>query len=68
MKYDEVCMLNNGFSAVRAGNKWNYTDRKGRLLSEVWFDHCSGFYMGLAQVSINGWVGLMNENGILCAE
>lgn len=66
--WDEVCKCTNGLAAVRVGNKWNYIDQKGSLLSDVWFDHCSGFYMGLAKVSVNGWEGLMNENGIICAE
>lgn len=68
IRYDEVCVLHNGLSAVRDGNKWNYIDRSGRLLSEIWFDHVSGFYMGLAKVSLNGCEALMNESGILCTE
>jgi hypothetical protein len=50
--------FNNGFAIVQRGNKYNFINTRGRVLSNNWFDYVEDYNNGLALVAKGIW-----ENG-----
>ena len=59
--YDEY---REGFTrVVLLNDKWNYINRNGDILSDMWFDYCDEFHEGFARVLLNDKWNYINRNG-----
>ena len=54
--FDEVYNVNEGMTAVKLFDKWNFIDKDGQYLSKRWYDFCGYFYDVYAKVRLgNKW-------------
>ena len=63
--YDYVGPFREGFAVVCLGDKWNFIDMGGNLMSDQWFDDVTSFRGGFAQVKSHGMWNKINGNGML---
>lgn len=61
--YDYVLDFQDGYAVVKKGNKYNYIDKDGNLLSEKWFDDAYSFNEGLAAVVFDKKFNFINRKG-----
>ena len=65
MKFDCINEPREGFAQVKLNGKWNCINKKGALVSDVWYDFVHNFYDGRAQVSCDGKYNFINTSGNL---
>ncbi len=58
----------NGFAEVKLGDKCNFIDRNGNILSDLWFDWVGKFHNGFARVVLNGKWNFIKPDGNLLRE
>ena len=58
----------NGFARVYLRGKWNLIDKRGSLVSDVWFDFVHNFYDGCAEVHNKGKYNFINTSGNLISD
>ena len=68
MKYDCINEPREGFAAVKMNGKWNCIDKRGTLVSDVWYDFVSRFYDGCAEVHNKGKYNFINTSGKLISD
>jgi hypothetical protein len=65
----DVCFpFDEGLAEVKLNSKWNYINRNGDILSDVWFDRCYDFYDGFACVVVNGKGNYIDCGGKLISD
>jgi hypothetical protein len=65
LQYDEGLTFNEGYTAVRLGNRWQFIDSTGKPITELLFEDALGFSDGMAPVAKNGLYGFINTKGEL---
>lgn len=50
----------DGYIAVKIGDRWGYADNKGNVIIEAQYDNAKSFSLGLAPVMIDGMWGYIN--------
>ena len=63
--FDWTCDFYNGFAEVGLGDKSNFIDRNGNILSDLWFDWVGYFREGFAKVQLEDKWNLINTDGKL---
>lgn len=66
--FDDIDFEAEGFRMAELNNKWNYLDKKGKLLSTMWFDKCHKFYNGFGIVKLNDKHNYIKSDGKLLSE
>ena len=62
-KYDFGRKFQNGFAAVKLGDKWGYIDLKGKEICAIKYDYASCFSEDMARVGIRGMYGFIDKTG-----
>ncbi len=60
--FDIVDDFSEGYSGVKLKNKWNFINKNGEIISDIWFDWVEYFREGYAQVDLNGKCNFINKN------
>ena len=67
--FDRVCRFYDGFARVRLGDKWNFINTDGNLLSDdLWFDSTGDFKNGFARVRLGDKWNFINTDGNLLSD
>lgn len=62
-QYEEGLTFNEGYTAVRTGDKWLYLDSTGKAITQAMYDDAMGFSNGLAVVLQGKLYGYINVKG-----
>ena len=63
--FDLVYVFWNGFTSVRLDGKYNFIDRNGNILSDLWFDWFGKFSDGFTPVRLDKKWNYIDRNGNL---
>ncbi|MBL0056889.1 MAG: WG repeat-containing protein [Chitinophagaceae bacterium] len=63
--FDDGNTFNEGYAAVRLGEKWHFIDSTGKAITEPLFDDAINFSNGMAVVAKNNQYGFINTKGEL---
>lgn len=63
MWFDWCSEFSGGFAIVSLGNKFNFIDTDGNVLSDKWFDGCGDFQEGLAVVVLGANQNFITMDG-----
>ena len=67
--FDRVCRFYDGFARVRLGDKWNFINTDGNLLSDdLWFDNAGDFHNGFARVILEDKFNYIDTDGNILRE
>ena len=63
--FSSMGYFNDGFARVRLNSKFNFINKKGKLLSNQWLDRAGDFEDGFAAVGLNGKCNFLTKEGKL---
>ena len=67
--FQNIGYFYDGVAVVRMPNgKWNYINKDGKFLSDVWFDEFSRFLGGFARVKVDGKYNYIDKDGNLLSD
>lgn len=64
----KLAASDDGYIAVKIGNRWGYADTKGDVIIEAQYDNTKSFSLGFAPVMIDNMWGYINTSGELVIE
>jgi hypothetical protein len=64
-QYEEGLTFEEGYTAVKKGNKWLYLDSTGKEITTADFDDAASFSNGMAAISKGGLYGYINNKGVV---
>jgi len=62
-QYDESYKHAEGMAAVKAGRKWGFVDKAGKMVIPAQYDNVLSFSNGLAEVSVGKKWGYIDNTG-----
>jgi hypothetical protein len=54
--FSNAYSFSNGFAIVQKGNRYNFINTSGKVLSKIWFDYAEDYNNGLALVAKGTWI------------
>ena len=68
LKFDAVGELREGFARAVMNGKCNFINKKGQILSKLWFNSTFPFSRGFARVEMNGKYNFINTDGQILSQ
>jgi hypothetical protein len=61
--FDWLGYFSEGYATVKLNGKWNFIDKKGKILCDQWYYWADYFNEGFATVELNGKWNFINKKG-----